>query len=663
MEPKGAGTPRRSIFKKEVPERRRAALTALLSLLTGLGLSLDSYLIGTQSVRRAVASLWTAPLATWATALLLGLLALALAFLSRSLFAAGLIVSVPLLTASFVNYFKLTITLSPLLVSDLTLLGKLREITRLNSASLTLSRNSALAILAAALWLVALFALSRPLRLPWKRSLIGAWAAALVFALLFCAPPVVDGWIYAPLRAAGYGREGQKVAAGPNDVVLNLWSGLVRSRKSTLADPDSPEGRALIADIRGFVDAVEPGGDDTRPNVIFILAESFFDLTTLPGVEYEGDPMAEFHRVQDAGVSGKFHTRTLGYGTSAIEMELLTGINTRYFEYERQLSEWAPDEFERLSAVPRLMRDKGYYTAFVHTFNDSVYERARTYSHLGFDDLYFSGDFAEFLPEAAAAEDYWAYMNSRISGEFYGDDLFADGIIGLYEREKERGESPVFLYGVTMENHSPFTADRYDTYEFPFTADLDGEAAGVLNSVTQSSANCARALGKLADYFARADEPTVIVFYGDHRPGLQLDGGGSLYAALGMVPENFADWSLEQIAALLSTDYVIWANDESLLPAPAGTRGRDSSSNFLGLDVLRLAGVELDDWWRMLASVREDVIIWTWDYFLAADGTLAALPGDCLDAEGRRKTEAMTWLMRQTFAVDGDNLTIYNLLE
>ena len=661
MKRKDSGGERRRIFQKEIPERWRLPLVVLFSLLTGLGLSADSLLIGMQSVRRAAASLWTVPVIAWATGLLLGLLVLILALFTRSLFAGGAIVSIPALALSFINYFKNAITFSPLQLSDLTLVTKLGKITRLNSASLHLSRNSILAICGVVLWLAVLFVFSRPLRSGRKPSLIGGGAAVLIFAVLFCIPSVVDLWIYAPLRDAGYGREGQKSVAGSEAVVLNLWSSLIGNGKNGLPAADSPEGRALIADIESYVDSVDPGGSEETPNVIVVLAESFFDLTGLPGVTYEGDPVADFHRIQSEGVSGAFHTRTLGYGTCAIEMEMLTGINTCYFSSDRQLSEWVPEEFDRLETVPRLFREKGYYTAFLHTFNDSIYERSRTYSHLGFDDLYFSGDFAEILPEAAAAEDYWAYMDSRISGDFYGDDLFADAIIGLYEREKDNG--PVFLYGVTMENHTPFTATRYDHYDYPFDADLNDDAAGVLNSVTQSTADCSKALGKLVDYFAAVDEPTILVFYGDHRPGLPLDSGGSVYSALGMVPENPGEWSLEQIAELYATDYVIWANDETLLPAPAGTRDRDSSSNYLGLEILRSAGVGLDAWWRLLASLRENSMVWTWNYYLAADGTLNYSPADCEDAAAWRKTEAMTWLMRQTFAVGGDGLTIYDLLE
>lgn len=382
------------------------------------------------------------------------------------------------------------------------------------------------------------------------------------------------------------------------------------------------------------------------PNVIVILAESFFDVTGLPRVEYEADPLAAFHRAQAEGVSGAFYTRSLSYGTCSVEMEVLTGINTCFFPEEEKLYQWEGERFDGFPALPALFRQAGYYTAFLHTFNDVVYNRTPVYEHLGFDDLYFSDGFAQVLPEAAQAENYWAYMFGRMAGGYYSDDLLADGLIGLYEREG--GDAPVFLYGVTMENHQPFPGDKYDHYDFPFTADLDGEAEGTLNALTQGAADCSAALGKLMDYFSGCGEPTVIVFFGDHRPGLGLESGGSLYSALGMVPEDDKTWGLDEIGQLYATDYVIWANDARLLPAEPGTRGVDSSCNFLGVDVLNAAGLEPDGYWEQLAELKETYTAWTPKYFAAADGALYAAPEDCLDETELEKMDGMRQFLQES---------------
>jgi len=61
----------------------------------------------------------------------------------------------------------------------------------------------------------------------------------------------------------------------------------------------------------------------------------------------------------------------------------------------------------------------------------------------------------------------------------------------------------------------------------------------------------------------------------------------------------------------------------------------------------------------MLGSLREDSLIWTWDYFLDAEGRTARLPEEVLDGAALRKTEIMTWLMRQAYS--GETPVFYSL--
>ena len=627
--------------------RSRLSLTVLLSFLTGLLLTLDGVLITTQSLHRTLAWLTQKPLAVFACALFLTLIMLLLAGVSRSVFAGGLIVSVLLLAASLVDYFKNLIASTPLQISDMGLISKLNNIAQLNSASITFSRNTIIALGAAVAWLVVLALLSGRLRLPWKLSLPSAGAAAALFFLMFIQTTVVNGWCFAPLGAELSATYGQAFVNDRCGVPLGLWrSYLFYHGGYELSEAGL---KAAVADAREYINDVADAGSDVQPNVIMILSESFFDVTKLPGVSYAEDPAADFHKACSEGVSGTFYTRALGYGTCNIELEILTGINNRFLPSDEMLCYWDGEDFEKLSTVPGIFRENGYYTAFLHTFNDDIYNRAPIYSHLGFDDLYFSGDFAKIDPDAAAAEDYWAYLSEKISGEFYSDDYMADLLIELYEQKSADG--PVFLYAATMENHTPYKADKYESYDYAFSSGLNEEAQGVLSAFTQGAADASLSLGKLTEYFSACDEPTVIVFFGDHRPGLPLSDGSTVYSALGMCGESNADWRIEELANLYSTDYVIWANDESLLPGEPGST-TDTSSNFIGLDALRAGGMPLDPYWKMVASVKERCTAYTWQYFVSKDGAISSALPEALDSGDARKFEVMTYLIRQ--ALSGD---------
>ena len=171
---------------------------------------------------------------------------------------------------------------------------------------------------------------------------------------------------------------------------------------------------------------------------------------------FDQDPVADFHELQAEGVSGTFYTRSLGYGTCNIELEILTGMNTGLLSGE-DLYSWEPSVFSRLPSVVSLLGEAGYYTGMLHMFNDSIYHRTGFFTQLGFDDLFFSEDLAQFYAPAAQADDYWTYMNSRIEGSYYSDDLMSDALIALYEQKSAQTDGPVFLYGISMENHSTYT--------------------------------------------------------------------------------------------------------------------------------------------------------------------------------------------------------------
>lgn len=623
-------------------------LAALLSLLTGLGFTLAGILITTQSLRAVLAQLTGSAGMVLATTLFLSLLVFALTLVTTSLFTGGAAVGVLVLSASLVNYFKVLITSTPLLLSDLGLIGKVGDITKLNSTSITFSRNTVLAIAAVLVWLAVLLWLSKAVRVKcWWKSAVWALCPIALFALLFCVRPIVNAWCFAPLGDSLELSFGQAYNNEKCGVPLGLWrSFLYRGETLTLTEEQRIEA---MDDARECLASVPAGGKaEEKPNVIMILSESFFDVTKLPGVTYDEDPLSDFHRAQAEGVSGKFYTRTLGYGTCNIELEALTGINNRFLGSDEQLCYWDCSRFDALTTVPEVFRDNGYYTAFLHTFDDSIYNRAPIYEHLGFDDLYFSGDFAAIDPEAAAADDYWAYMSQKVAGEFYSDDYMGDLLI----RSAEEKTDPVFLYAATMENHTPFAADKYESYDYSFTADVSDEAQGVLNAVTQGTADASAMLGKLMDYFAQSDEPTVIVFFGDHRPGLPLESGGTLYSALGMCGESPAGWTTEQTAELYSTDYVIWANDPTLLPGEVGET-RDTSCSFIGLEALRTAGLPLDAYWRMISAVDGGITAYNWHFFVSESGEVSAALPEETDAETKRLLSTMTYLMQQALSGQG----------
>lgn len=579
----------------------RWLLSVLAALLSGLVWTLLIWVIQGKGVLSALGGA-----ALWLTALFLALLVLTLSFLVHSLFVGNLAVGLLAVILAFANYFKVSITSVPLTVGDLALVGQVGNIASLNRDSLRLGPSHIPAILCAAAWLALMFFAARLLRLRWRWSLIGAAAGALAFFLTFWV--WLDPAVLEPLNARSDLFLPPPAVNSACGMPLGLWRGfygLVHPNFALAGEYSEAYMDDVVRQTEAFVSDMPAPAQRRQPNIIMVLSESFFDPTTLPGVTYDRDPVPELHALQQEGVSGAFYTREFGSGTCNIELEIFTGINSGLLTGE-DLYSWDPEVFSRLPAVPLLLKGEGYRTSMLHMFNDGIYNRTEMFSGLGFDKMYFNGDLADIYPPAAQAESYWDYMATRTAGGAYSDDLMADVLCSQYELWKAEGDDPLFLYASSIQNHTPYSGDRYSPEELtvsPHSA-LTGEAAGLLLCISQGSADASASLGKLADYFRNVEEPTVIVFFGDHRPSLPLAEGGTLYSALGMVPADLSQWTPEESAVIYRTDYLIWSNDPDYLPGEPGSR-TDVGCHYFGAAILDLAGARKPLFWQLVDKLAD----------------------------------------------------------
>ena len=587
------------------------------------------------SMLPALASGWF-----WCTVGLLALVTGLVTFFTRTIVAGAVLTGVAPTIMVFCSYFKALITSVPLTIQDFLLIDQLGDITELNASSIHFSPLSLGCILVLVVWLILVSLLLYPVRLERKPSL---WAGAGCTAALVLVYGVLANVIFfAPLGVGIDQKLSQAAVNRETGVLLGLWRGTLNQVYMAFhegsATPEELQQAAAQA-----LELAEGESDtqvDKQPNIILILSESFFDVTQLPGVAYDGDPLSAFHDLQREGISGTFYTRSLGYGTCNIELEILTGMNTGLL-WGEDLYNMEPEVFSRLPSVPSVLADNGYSTTMVHMYNDSIYHRTPMFEAMGFDKSYFQEDFAAIDPKAADE----GYLEGQRQGSFYSDSYLSQLLIDLYEKGK--GDSPQFLYGISMENHAPYDSTKYSPEELTvtFQTNLKGQAREMLQAVCQGSHDASEALGELADYFREQEEPTIIVFFGDHRPGVGLTDGGTVYSKLGMCSADYSRWSSQEMKELYSTDYLIWSNDPEYLPGQPGDTV-DRGTNYLGVDLLNMAGAEKPVYWKLLQNLSHTRLNDTWVYGLAQDGTLSYMPPD--EGEDGEKLRLLSTLLDDT---------------
>ncbi len=520
--------------------------------------------ISLQSPLQSIA--WMAthlPAALLADLLLLGLVALFYGLFCR-IWAAALCSGLPLLLMTLISFYKEQINSEPLLLSDFYLAGDLGNI-----ASYAQIRFSFITIFSVVLFLLLLWNLSRLDRkhpMPRRRGF-------LLFTAALCL--LLSATLSGPLQNAALAlNKGETSAVRRNQelgVPLALYVSYASVQNSFPGQYDADAMEQALIRLR---QSVKPEQSTSRqPTIIFLMSESFFDITRFENVTYSADPLPNFHALQQSYASGQMISNTFGGGTGYVEMEVLTGIFPQTLQEDQNLAGLDTVTYSHIPSLVRMLKAQGYDTAFLHAHTNQLYQRAEHFSALGFDRTLFSDSFPSDVQH---------------KGGYISDHALTQQIISLYEqRDPSR---PLFLYALSMENHQPYTAGKFSVEEkSSITLDSDllsQEGKDSLHALLTGIQDADAALMELVEYFQQQEEPVVLLFWGDHLPSLYLSDGSTIYSSLGYAssPDTKA-WSADMTLKMLSTDYLIWANFQGEFP-----RGLCSSSA-LGSQTLTAAGL------------------------------------------------------------------------
>lgn len=241
-------------------------------------------------------------------------------------------------------------------------------------------------------------------------------------------------------------------------------------------------------------------------NVIYIMNESFADPFELEGLDLQSDPIPFTRALMDTSYSGESLSQGYGGGTANIEFEALTGFSMEPFAanittpYTQFLS--SQDDFP--SVVSRL-EEAGFRTTAIHPYNTTMYKRLENYEALGFDSFLY--------------EDTMKNTDKLDTNPYISDAAAYAEIVAILKASEEKD----FIHLVTMQNHTPYQ----NKYTVTPSAAETGIASRKIRNYLQDLQNSDQALADLLAALQEWDEPTVVVFWGDHWPSVF---GEDLYA-------------------------------------------------------------------------------------------------------------------------------------
>jgi len=551
------------------------------------------------------------------TVLMYALAAAALGALTGKLWLSGALVGLAGLLLALVDYFKIAINGSPLELADFGMAGQLGTVAGL-AGELTppLDFWGAAAALS---FCVLLLALTRRLTALDGQTRFLTFSLCVLLAVMLVTP--------SSARAFGerFGMDFSiRLDAATNHerhgLALSLWrDGFLQGKP-----PAEGYGEDYMQEVLARVDDLlledgEATAPEESPNIIFILSESFFDPTRLPGIEYGRDPVENYHALAAEGISGTFHSHHLGYGTGNIEISMLTGLRSTDLLAGTDMCSMYSDVYEYFdSLAEQYTKAGGYRAEMLHAHTAELYNRTVNYPLLGFDKLLFSNDIQALG---------FPWESSLQPGYYMQDSYFCRAVLERLTAINAEGRRAL-LYGITMENHQPYKPEKFNNEcQVPLSADsLSPEEQDVVRSMLEGIVRADQALGELTAALRDISEPTIVVFFGDHRPNLTLPDGETVYTKLGLCPGTWTyNWVPEQFNDLYSTDYLIWANDAALLRDQAGTR-RDSSVTAIGPQLLELTGRPVSRYWGLMEKCAEVCLTQTSFYFVDGEGRPSVSP-------------------------------------
>lgn len=285
----------------------------------------------------------------------------------------------------------------------------------------------------------------------------------------------------------------------------------------------SEESMAAI-DNNGALNVSETGrSEEELPNIIVVQLESYFDPTEVEWLQFSEDPIPNLRKMYQEYSSGYFKVPSVGAGTANTEFEVLTGMSMRFFgpgEYPYKTY----GKTKVIESAATALGELGYGSEALHNNGGNFYSRAQVFNHMGFD--HFTSK--EFMNILRTTPNGWAT-----------DDILIPNIL----ESMDTTENQDFVFTISVQGHGEYPTEQIiENPAITVSGVEDEEKRNAWEYYVNQVYEMDKFAGDLVAALEKRGEPTVVVFYGDHLPTMDLQAKDM------------------KSKYLYNTNYVIWDN-------------------------------------------------------------------------------------------------------
>lgn len=301
-----------------------------------------------------------------------------------------------------------------------------------------------------------------------------------------------------------------KLASFSNAEYINNYAkfGFVYAFAENVITPDVLKpytyNKSTIKKIKNEIDSKYRSTiQNEQPNIIAIQLESFFDIKTINGLNISENPTPYFDELCKNYTSGIAKVPTVGGGTARSEFEFITGLSLKYMKDGIIPHNTILKDEPYMSSI-YAVRKNNYKTHFLHNFAGYYYNRDKVYNNLGFDTF----TSLELLNNAS---------NNPVVIKESRDNIFPQEIKNLLTST----ESKDFIFAITTQLHGNYETN-YTEFEnnIRATGNFDSEQLSQMNDYVNEIKSIDNVIKDIIDTVNELNEPTIIIFYGDHIPPL-----------------------------------------------------------------------------------------------------------------------------------------------
>ncbi len=289
-----------------------------------------------------------------------------------------------------------------------------------------------------------------------------------------------------------------------------------------MSEPDSYS----VSEVSSIIKNLDKKANDDieKPNIIFLQLESFFDVNNVKELKYSENPIPVFNSLEEKFSHGYLTVPTFSAGTANTEFEVLTGLNVGFLGIGEVAYQTVVPKGP-IETVCHHLKRIGYTAHAIHNNYGTFYNRNIIYSNLGFDTF----TSLEYMYDVEYNALGWAR-----------DKVIATSIIDCLKSDKSRD----FIYAVGVQTHGTYpnnvkdSAKLIDVTGFGDNEEIEESYEYYISQMKEVDTF----IGDLISEIEKINEPSVLVIFGDHMPGFDVEDN------------QLVNDSKYQ------TEYVIWSN-------------------------------------------------------------------------------------------------------